>query len=78
VEHSLFGAMQKLIAIRKEIPAFADFKTADSLPLANESSARHWWPLQTPQRSSDLVVVIAIFDSSRPWDRPGDPSRPWP
>ena len=62
VEHSLFGAMQKLIAIRKEIPAFADFNNRELLPLAND----HLLGMVrfNPQRPSDLVVVIANFDSS--------------
>ncbi len=60
-EHILFRSMQKLIAIRKEIPAFADFNNRELLTLGND----HLLGMLrfNPQRPSDTVVVIANFDS---------------
>jgi amylosucrase len=61
VEHALFSQIQKLIAVRKELPAFADFNNRELLPLDNP----HLLGLvrSNPQRRSDNVFVIANFDA---------------
>jgi amylosucrase len=61
VEHTLFNQIQKLIAVRKELPAFADFNNRELLPLENP----HLLGLLrcNPQRRSDNVFVIANFDT---------------
>lgn len=61
VEHTLFSQIQKLIAVRKELPAFADFNNRELLPLENP----HLLGLLrcNPQRRSDNVFVIANFDT---------------
>lgn len=61
VEHVLFSQIQKLIAVRKELPAFADFNNRELLPLENP----HLLGLlrNNPQRHADNVCVIANFDT---------------
>jgi amylosucrase len=61
VEHTLFNQIQKLIAVRKELPAFADFNNRELLELDNH----HLLGMLrcNPQRRSDNVFVIANFDT---------------
>lgn len=61
IEHTLFSQIRKLIAIRQELPAFADFNNREILPLENP----HLLGLlrSNPQRPSDQVFVIANFDT---------------
>lgn len=61
VEHTLFSQIQKLIAVRKELPAFADFNNRELLELNNH----HLLGLlrSNPQRRCENVIVIANFDT---------------
>ncbi|MFN9610603.1 MAG: alpha-amylase family protein [bacterium] len=61
VEHTLFSQIQKLIAVRKELPAFADFNNRELLELNNH----HLLGLlrSNPQRLCENVIVIANFDT---------------
>ncbi|TNF98233.1 MAG: alpha-amylase [Gammaproteobacteria bacterium] len=63
IEQRIFHGLQKLIAVRKTIPAFADFNNRELLSVDNE----HLFVfLRThPERASEAVLVVANFD-----DRP--------
>ena len=60
VEHTIFSAIKKMIAIRKEISAFADFNNRQILPLENDHLLAF---LRTSHlRPSELVLVVANFN----------------
>jgi amylosucrase len=62
VEYSLFNAMKKMIAIRKETSAFADFNNRELLDTNNEHLL--CFIRFNHQRPSERVLVIANFDSN--------------
>ncbi len=61
VEHSIFNALKKMIAIRKEVSAFADFNNREALDVNNEHLL--CYIRFNHQRPSERVLVIANFDS---------------
>ncbi len=60
VEYRLFTALKKMIAIRKEIPAFADYNGRELIEVDNP----HLLVFSHHQQFSFKVVVVANFDSS--------------
>lgn len=60
VENKIFTAMKKMIAIRKEISAFADFNNRELLPIENPHLL--CFIRFDHQRPSEKVLVIANFD----------------
>ena len=62
VEYILFNAIKKMIAIRKEISAFADFNNREILSLDNEHLL--CFLRFDHLRPSERVMVIANFDSN--------------
>jgi amylosucrase len=61
-EQSIFSALKKMIAVRKEIPAFADFNNRELIDAGNShlfvfSRVNH-------QKASDHVLVVANFDTT--------------
>lgn len=62
VEFSLFSAMKKMISIRKETSAFADFNNRELLDVNNEHLL--CFVRFNHQRPSERVLVIANFDAS--------------
>lgn len=62
VEYTVFTAMKKMIAIRKEISAFADFNNRELLHIDNEHLL--CYIRFNHQRPSEKVLVIANFDSN--------------
>lgn len=61
VEHTIFNAMKKMIAIRKEISAFADFDNRELLTIENEHLL--CFTRFNHQRPSEKVLVIANFNA---------------
>ncbi len=62
VEHRLFGGLQKMIAVRKATPAFADFNNRELLSVENVHLFAF---LRThPERSGESVLVVGNFDTS--------------
>ncbi len=61
VEHRIFSQLQRLIAARKTIPAFADFNNRDLIDLDNDHLLAY--RRAHPLHSSDTVLVIANFDA---------------
>ncbi len=62
VEYSIFTAMKKMIAIRKETSAFADFNNRELLDPSNEHLL--CFTRFNHQRPSERVLVIANFDAN--------------
>ena len=62
VEYTIFNAMKKMIAIRKEISAFADFNNRELLQIDNPHLL--CFMRFDPQRPSKKVLVIANFDAN--------------
>ncbi|OKH45240.1 alpha-amylase [Calothrix sp. HK-06] len=62
VEYMVFTAMKKMIAIRKEISAFADFNNRELLHVGNEHLL--CYIRFNHQRPSEKVLVIANFDAN--------------
>ncbi|MBH8572285.1 alpha-amylase [Nostocaceae cyanobacterium CENA369] len=62
VEYRVFNATKKMIAIRKEISAFADFNNRELLHLENEHLL--CFIRFNHQRPSEKVLVIANFDAN--------------
>lgn len=60
IEYTIFNAMKKMIAIRKEISAFADFDNRELLNVNNEHLL--CFIRFNYQRPSEKVLVIANFD----------------
>jgi amylosucrase len=61
VEQQIFSGIQNLIAVRKSIPAFADFNNRELIAVDNE----HIFAFirYHPERSTEQVLVVANFDS---------------
>jgi len=61
VEYRIFSALQKLIAIRKTTPAFADFNNRELIEVEND----HLFVFirNNPERNKEQVLVVANFDS---------------
>lgn len=61
VEHRIFSALKKMIAVRKEIPAFADFNNRELIQLDNP----HLFVFSrfNLRRSSSSVLVVGNFDA---------------
>ncbi|HEY9201896.1 MAG TPA: amylosucrase [Gammaproteobacteria bacterium] len=61
VEHRIFTALKKMIAVRKEIPAFADFNNRELIQLDNP----HLFVFSrfNLRRSSSSVLVVGNFDA---------------
>ncbi len=59
-QYAVFHAMKKMIAIRKEIPAFADFDNRELLPIGNEHLLCYY--RTDPLRPAEKVLVLANFD----------------
>jgi len=62
VEYSLFNALKKMIAIRKETSAFADFNDRELLDVNNEHL--FCFIRFNYQRPSERVLVVANFDAN--------------
>lgn len=62
VQYTIFTAMKKMISIRKEISAFADFNNRELLHLENEHLLG--FIRFDHQRISEKVLVIANFDAN--------------
>jgi len=62
VEHRIFQGLQRLIAVRKSIPAFADFNNRDLIEVDNE----HLFVFlrSHPEHGNETVLVVANFDAS--------------
>ncbi|UOA10054.1 alpha-amylase family glycosyl hydrolase [Methylobacter sp. S3L5C] len=61
VEYTLFNGLKKMIAIRKETSAFADFNNRELLDISNEHLI--CFVRFNPLRPADRVMVIANFDA---------------
>ncbi|MDX2255873.1 MAG: alpha-amylase family glycosyl hydrolase [Pseudanabaenaceae cyanobacterium bins.39] len=61
-EYAIFTAMKKMIAIRKEISAFADFNNRELLQIENQHLL--CYVRFNHQRPSEKVLVIANFDQN--------------
>jgi len=62
VEYTIFNAMKKMIAIRKEISAFADFNNRELLQIDNPHLL--CFMRFDPQRPSEKILAIANFDAN--------------
>jgi amylosucrase len=62
IEHRVFNALKKMVAVRKEIPAFADFNNRELQEVSNPHLLvfSHFDHRQT----SSKVVVVANFDGA--------------
>ena len=60
VEYTIFTAMKRMISIRKEISAFADFNNRELLHSDNEHLLCYL--RFNPMRSSEKIFVVANFD----------------
>jgi len=60
VEYTIFTAMKRMISIRKEISAFADFNNRELLHSDNEHLLCYL--RFDPMRSSEKIFVVANFD----------------
>ena len=61
IEQRIFTGLQKLISIRKTIPAFADFNNRELIEVENE----HLFVFirNNPERDKEQVLVVANFDA---------------
>jgi amylosucrase len=62
VEHSIFSALRKMIAVRKETPAFADYNNRDTLDIGNDhlfAFIRFDW-----MQMAERVLVLCNFDEN--------------
>ncbi len=61
IENRIFSALKKMIAVRKEIAAFADFNNRELLDSGNP----HLFSFcrVNPQQASDRVLVVGNFDA---------------
>jgi amylosucrase len=62
VEYSIFNAIKKMISIRKETSAFADFNNRELLDVNNEHLL--CYIRFNPQRPAERVLVVANFDAN--------------
>jgi amylosucrase len=62
VEQQIFDGLKKIIAVRKTIPAFADFNNRELLAVDNE----HLFVFlrSHPERPNDTILAVANFDSA--------------
>ena len=60
VEHSIFTALKRMISIRKEVPAFADFNNRHILNLENDYLLA--FVRFNHVRTSEIVLVVANFN----------------
>ena len=60
VEHKIFSALKKMIAVRKEIPAFADFNNRELIDVENP----HLFVFSRFDYDSGSILVVANFDTS--------------
>lgn len=61
VEYQIYSGIQKMIAVRKCIPAFADFNNRELIEVENEhlfAFIRHH-----PERAAEQVLVVVNFDA---------------
>lgn len=63
VENQIFEGLQKMISVRKSIPAFADFNNRELIDVNNEHLLV--FIRNNPERLNDSVLVVTNFD-----DRP--------
>jgi len=65
VEHRIFSSLKKMIALRKEIPAFADYNNRELLEVENP----HLFVFLRfdPQNSRARIMVVANFDDEPQW-----------
>ncbi|MGB5324008.1 MAG: alpha-glucosidase C-terminal domain-containing protein, partial [Pseudomonadales bacterium] len=61
IEQQIFSGIQKLIAVRKRVPAFADYNNRELLELGNDSLFA--FVRYNPERHAEQVLVVANFDS---------------
>lgn len=61
VENRIFHALKKMIAVRKEVPAFADFNNRELLDTGNPHLFAFY--RVNPQHVSDRVLVVGNFDA---------------
>ena len=61
IEQRIFSGIQKLIAVRKTVPAFADFNNRELIDVENE----HLFVFvrNNPECGRDEILVVANFDS---------------
>jgi len=62
VEYTLFNGIKKMIAVRKDIPVFADFNNRELVPVKNPNLfviSRY-----SPQHPSNRVLVVANFSQT--------------
>lgn len=62
IEHRIFTGLKKMIAIRKEIPAFADFNNRELIPLDNPNLFA--FTRFNLSRPSGRVLVVCNFDAN--------------
>ena len=62
VEHRIYSGLQKLIAVRKTVTAFADFNNRELIETDND----HLFAFirNHPERSREEILVVANFDAS--------------
>ena len=65
IEYRIFNGLKKMIAVRKEIPAFADYNNRKLLEVENP----HLFVFLRldPQNSREKVLVVANFDDQPQW-----------
>ncbi len=63
IEYRIFNGLKKLIALRKEIPAFADFDNRHMLQLANPNLLA--FARTDPHNSRNRVLVLANFNTEQ-------------
>ena len=61
IEYRIFSALKKMIAVRKEIPAFADFNNRELIAVDNP----HLFVFSrfNPAQTANHVLVVANFDA---------------
>ncbi len=62
VEHRIFHALKKMICVRKEIPAFADYNNRECLNVDNPHLFVFLRTAPQPEHPSNAVLVIGNFD----------------
>ena len=61
VEQQIFSGIQRLIGIRKSIPAFADYNNRELIELDNDRLFA--FIRSNPERNAEQVLVVANFDA---------------
>jgi len=62
VEHRIFDALKKMISVRKEVPAFADYNNRECLSVDNPHLFVFLRTAPQPEQPSSPVLVIGNFD----------------